>query len=240
MTRTTFLFPQKLKAWLKALTHIFFPDLCYTCNRTLMESESFLCSYCICKLPLTNYHLRTSHLLEQQFRGKFPYEKVTAFLHFEKDSIIQEMIHQIKYRNGESLGRWAGNLMAEEIISSGFFNNIDVIVPVPLHRKKLKERGYNQAEVIAQGVAEVCKLPINRQALQKVIYNTSQTKKGRYERWLNSEGAFKVTTPEDFAGKHVLLIDDVITTGATISMCAQCIRECAGVRISVLSLAATC
>ena len=229
---------QTIKTWLNALISVFFPDLCHVCNRTLTEGEAYICAHCLCKLPQTRYHTRLSNPVEERLRGRFPYRKITAFLHFEKEGIAQQIIHSIKYKGGETFGVWCGELMAEELLSSNFFEGIDLIVPVPLHKKKERKRGYNQAEAIARGVASKCNLPISTQILQKVRNNTSQTRKGRYERWLNNQDIFMVKQPELFVGKHILLIDDVITTGSTLESCSLCVLNCENTEISILSLAA--
>ncbi len=225
------------KTILNSLLSLFFPETCCACGNPIVEGETFICLHCLCKLPLTGYHQHLSNPAEERFRGKFEYEKIASFLHFEKGGHAQKIVHQIKYKNNEVFGIWLGQCMAEEIAVSDFFSEIDLIVPIPLHKKKRKKRGYNQAEALASGISQKLGIPCNIENLQKIKANTSQTKKGRYERWLNSLETFMVRDTEIFANKHILLIDDVITTGATIESCVHCIQSNNNTKISVLTLA---
>ncbi|MDR2627982.1 MAG: ComF family protein [Dysgonamonadaceae bacterium] len=227
---------QIIKTLIDALLSIIYPDVCCICSKSLVEGEKHICLYCLYKLPQTNYHLRLSNPAEECFRGRFIYQRVSSFFRFEKEGNVQKLVHRIKYKDDEALGVRCGRLMADKMIDSGFFSGIDLIVPVPLHKKKMKKRGYNQSEAIARGVSERCGIPVNNDSLIKFKSNTTQTKKGRYERWLNAMDVFAVLHPETFSGKHVLLIDDVLTTGATLESCARQILTCEDVKISILTL----
>ncbi len=228
---------KSIKTLLNAVFSLFFPDLCQSCSRPLVKGEFFICLHCFCQLPQTNYHLRPSNPAEELFRGKFDYEKISAFLLFEKGGKTQQIVHQIKYKNNKAFGFWCGQLMAEEMMPSGFFSGIDIIVPVPLHKKKQKKRGFNQAEAISRGIANKCNIQVDISNLQKSKGNTTQTKKSRIERWLNSRELFQINNKEIFSGKHILLIDDVVTTGSTLEACAQCIKSCKDLKISILTFA---
>lgn len=228
-----------LMKFLTNLISLFYPDLCIICGNNLVEGEQFLCLHCLHKIPKTFYHLRDSNPAEQRLRGKIPYEKISSFLYFEKGGETQKMIHQIKYKGNKKFARWLGELMAEDIKKSTFFNDIDYIVPVPSHKKRIRQRGFNQAEELAKGISQTTNIPINTDCLQKTGSNISQTRKGVYERWINNQYVFSLKDEHSFSGKHILLIDDVMTTGATLESCAQCITTCNNTKISILTLAIT-
>lgn len=226
----------RIKTWLRTVISLFFPDLCCACGRLLVGDERHLCLHCLERLPKTAYYHRAHNPVEEKFRARFPLQRAAAFLHFEKGGMSRQIVHRIKYRRDEALGVWCGELMYLEIVDSGFFEGVDLIVPVPLHKKKKRKRGFNQAEAIAEGISSLSGIPVDKHHLLKVKNNRSQTRRGRYERWLNSRESFLVTDPDALSGKHVLLIDDVVTTGATLEACAQSLVACKGLVISVLTL----
>lgn len=175
--------------------------------------------------------------MERQFWGKFPLERATSYFLYHKGSDFRHILHQLKYEGREDIGRTMGRFMAEEIRSSGFFDGVDFIVPVPLHPRKLRERGYNQSERLSEGIAEVTGITMDVRAVCRRVYSQTQTRKSAYERWENVAGIFEVEHPERYAGKHILLVDDVLTTGSTITACADAFAGVEGLRISVLTLA---
>lgn len=187
----------------------------------------------------TNYHLLRSNPVEQHFMGRIPVVKATAFLHFKNGSKTQDLLHLIKYEGKRELGIYMGELCAIELMSSGFFDEMDVLIPVPVHSKKQKQRGYNQAEVIAKGVGRIIQKPVLSEALRKVEYTLSQTTKNRYNRFENVQASFEVKNGVELEGKHLLLFDDVITTGSTLEACGVKLLEAANCKLSVLTLAAT-
>ena len=188
-------------------------------------------------MPRTNWHLEKDNPVEQQFWGKFPLERATSYFLYHKGSDFRHILHQLKYEGREDIGRTMGRFMAEEIRSSGFFYGVDFIVPVPLHPRKLRERGYNQSERLSEGIAEVTGITMDVHAVCRRVYSQTQTRKSAYERWENVAGIFEVEHPERYAGKHILLVDDVLTTGSTITACADAFAGVEGLRISVLTLA---
>lgn len=216
---------------------IFFPDCCVLCNRTLVDGEKHICLFCFKKIPLTNYHRIPVNATVQRFSGKIPCQKASSFLYYTKGGNAKKIIAEIKYKGNIKLGKWMGEWMAKEMQSSGFFNGIDLIVPVPLHKKKLRQRGYNQSEEIGKGISLITNLPLCGTYLKREKDNPSQTKRGVFERWLNTHDIFNVAEPESLIGKHVLLIDDVLTSGSTLEACAHPILNCENTKISILTLA---
>ncbi|MDR0865117.1 MAG: ComF family protein [Candidatus Symbiothrix sp.] len=222
---------------LKDLWALFYPKLCIGCSEALTENENFFCLECFLKIPKTNYHLNGNNLARDRFLGKIPVQKVSAYLYYNKSGLGQKLVAEIKYRGNIYLGEWIGASLAKEMLPSGFFEDIDFLVPVPLHRKKLRKRGFNQSEIVAQGVSGITGIPVETKNLYRKKANVTQTKKGVYERWKNTAGIFDIRDMELFENKHLLLIDDVLTTGATLEACAQALLKCKNVKISILTLA---
>lgn len=216
------------------------PRLCVICGSRLLPSQSVVCSHCTMHLPYTDFHLSPlDNPLARLFWGLFPIEKASALFYYETQADTKELIYDLKYRGYPEIGESMGELMARRYTKTGFFEGIDVMVPVPLTRWRQWRRGYNQSEMIARGIHEVTGLPILRKVLIRTSFSGSQTKKDVWERKENVTNVFRLAHPEQIAGKHILLIDDIITTGATITACADELCKAEGVRISVLALART-
>ena len=222
-----------VKIWLGPLFHLFFPRCCVVCGAPLVEGEEAICTHCNINMPRTNYHKVKDNLVERIFWGKIPLERATSYFFYRKGSDF----HQFKYGGRKELGAIMGRFMAAELATTDFFEGIDVIIPVPLHPRKRKARGYNQSEWIARGVSQVVGLPVDVSSVIREKHTDTQTRKSTYERWENVDGIFRLRHPENFVGKHVLIIDDVLTTGSTTTACADVFHEVEGVRISVLTLA---
>lgn len=201
-----------------------------------MGNEKVLCTLCRYSLPVTDFHKSPGNPVEQLFWGRIKIEHATSLLFFEKESPYRNLVHQLKYSGRKEVGIWLGEYLGSQLKES-CFGNPDVLIPVPLHKVKLRRRGFNQCEVIARGISNVTNLPVVNNAIRRKVYTTSQTKKGRYNRWKNVEGVFECTKPELLKGKHVLLIDDVVTTGSTLEAAAFPLTKIPGVKISVATLA---
>jgi len=229
----------KIKTLLANFVSLLYPDLCVICGEPLVENEKFFCFACYLKLPRTNYHLIPENQAIERLAGKVSLEKASSYFYYNKGGIAQKLIAEIKYKGNRNLGEWIGIHLAKDMISSGFFQGIDFVVPVPLHRSKEKKRGFNQAERIAQGISQTTKIPLETNNVFRKKANTSQTKKGVFDRWKNTLNLFQLRDPDLFKEKHILLIDDVLTTGSTLEAVAQSLLKSQGVKISILTLAIT-
>lgn len=223
----------------RQLTNLFYPDLCLCCGENLYGQEEYICTKCLCDIPKTNLHLQQDNLIEQRFWGKVPVEKATAFFFFGKGSRYQHLLHLLKYKGYSEIGTVLGQYAAAHLLENGTFQNIDVIVPVPLHPKKLRKRGYNQSEYIARGLSKVLNKPYDTAHLYRARENATQTKKSVFERYQNTLGIFAVHQPEDLTGKHILVVDDVLTTGSTLENCLNELLKIPHVRTSIFTLAVT-
>lgn len=219
------------------LTELIFPRLCVTCGDKLIEQEKWICLHCLHHIPRTNYHLQPENKVAQLFYGRVRIEFATSFFLFTKGSKYQTLIHDLKYKGMKELGAEMGKHFAIDLMQSDDFSSIDLICPVPLHPKREKKRGYNQSWWIALGMASQMHKPVSMGNLIRVTATETQTRKSRFERWQNVEGIFALTHPEAYAGKHILLVDDVVTTGATIEACAQTILSKTDARVSIATLA---
>jgi ComF family protein len=216
---------------------LLFPRLCYACGNHLMRNERLICTECYVVIPRTNYHALEDNPVAQLFWGRCRIEKAAAFSYYNKGSRIRRLIHNLKYRGIRDVGYELGRIYGLSLKAAGYTKDIDLIMPVPLHPEKLRIRGFNQSETISDGIADVVHLPVDTTSLERRTVSATQTKKSRYERWTNVEGIFRVADPETIMGKHVLLVDDVITTGSTIESCTNELLKIEGVKVSVVALA---
>ncbi len=219
----------------ESLLHLFFPHCCVGCDTDLLSKNSGLCLRCLHELPLTGFELRDDNPVEKIFIGRIPLHSAMAGYYFTKSSTMQRIIHEIKYKGNQDLTRQMGRLLGNILQRSGRMK-ADAIVPLPLFSKKQKARGYNQAELIGQGMSEIMKIPLLNKAVIRTQHTETQTRKGRVERWQNMEGKFQLLDTQQIEGKHILLVDDVITTGATLEACGEELLKTAG----LLSLASLC
>lgn len=217
---------------------LLFPRLCQACGNHLLRNENLICIECYISIPKTNYHLTNDNPVEQLFWGRCMIEKAAAFSFYNRGSRIRKLIHNLKYKGIREIGYEMGKIYAMALKTSGFTEDIDIIVPVPLHPLKKRMRGFNQSEDISKGVADITGLPLEVKSLKRIAVSDTQTKRTRYDRWMNVEGIFEITDHNIFKGKHVLLVDDVITTGSTIESCANELLKIENVKVSVIALAA--
>ena len=217
--------------------NLMYPDLCIVCGENLHKNEQHLCLTCLNNIPKTNFHLHTDNLIEKRFWAKVPIYRGTAFFFFQKGSAFQKLLHSLKYRGDKEIGQVMGKYAAVDLLDSDDFSSVDVIVPVPLHPKKLKKRGYNQSEWIGKGLSEILKVPQDITTLKRIKENTTQTRKSVFERYENTEGIFELSDKAALADKHILLVDDVLTTGSTLEACIRELSQINGIKISIFTLA---
>ena len=217
--------------------NLLYPDLCVVCGENLLKNEQYICLSCLNDIPKTNYHLLADNPIEKRFWGKVPIFRATAFFYFQKGSSFQKLMHALKYKGNKEIGEKIGKYAAIDLLESIDFKSIDVIIPVPLHPSKYKKRGYNQSEWIGKGLSEILEKPQNTTTLIRKRENTTQTKKSVFERFENTEGIFDCSDKTTLIGKHVLLIDDVLTTGSTLEACIQALLQIKGIKVSIFTLA---
>lgn len=225
-----------LKQYFDDFISLIFPRLCCGCGRSLIKTEEYICYQCLAGMPRTHFHLVNKNPLEELFWGRVSIEKASSWFFFQKGSNYQHLLHQLKYKGLKGIGVEMGRIYATELNEVNFFGDIDLIVPVPLHPKKEKQRGYNQSRAIADGLSAISGVPIEDGVLCRHQYSESQTRKGRFERWENVSELFALSVENFFAGKHVLLVDDIITTGSTLDACAQKILTCEDAKVSIVTL----
>ena len=221
----------------KDFAGLFFPEVCFNCGNSLFRNEKVVCTRCALHLPETNFHRDPDNPVARVFWGRIYLQAATALYYYRKGGAVQKLIHRMKYDGHKEIGLYLGKLLGAEISKSPLFTDIDIIVPVPLHFRKQKKRGFNQAELIAEGIAEVTRIRINTKAVFREVPTDTQTKKSRYKRWDNVSEIFKLRDGHNLDGKHILVVDDVITTGATMEACLQALGAAPGTRLSAVSIA---
>ncbi len=224
---------------LKNLLKLIFPKLCCGCNELLLLNEKTICSSCRHHLPLTNHHLNQNNDTTKKFYGIINLEFGASMLYFHKKGVVQQLIHHLKYKEREEIGQLLGEWYVNDIKDLEIIKNIDFIIPVPLHPKRLKERGYNQVDSFCKAIAQTTNIPFNNELLIRTRYNKTQTKKSKNERQENVQNIFDVIFNEKYFGKHFLLIDDVITSGATLELCAKALLKIPNSKISIITMAYT-
>ncbi|HLU51783.1 MAG TPA: hypothetical protein VKZ42_06420 [Flavobacteriaceae bacterium] len=221
------------------MLNLFFPKLCVGCKNELANGEEIICGTCRHRLPLTDFHTHKSPELKNKFYGRIPVSNATALLYFNKRNLTQAVLHQLKYKGNAAVGVVLGKWLGQELAVLNEYQNIDLVVPVPLHKKKLKSRGYNQVEGFAREIAHSLNATYRDDILIKITPTSSQVFSERITRIFSREEVFSVVQPQEIVGKHILITDDIITTGATIEACAGQLLKAPGVTISIASMAVT-
>jgi len=221
----------------KSLLHLFFPPTCTGCKTILIANENVICTSCRHEMPLTQHHLNSENDAYKKFYGRIPVEHVSALVYFHKKGIVQELIHSLKYRGQEAIGTVFGEWYAEELKNIPVLRTVDTIIPVPLHPKKLRERGYNQVTEFGNALAKSLQIPVSNSILFRHVYSKTQSQKNRLGRTEGIDTIFDVSFDEKDHNKHFLLIDDVITTGATLEVCAKALLKIPGTKISIVCMA---
>lgn len=216
---------------------LLYPQFCVGCDELLISGENQLCTRCRFSLPITDFHFDPKNPVARQFWGKVMLQQATAFLHFQKGGKVQRLIHHLKYRQGAELGVMLGGWYGMTLQSVGFSKQISAILPVPLHRDRERKRGYNQAACFAEGLSQALVIPAIKNNLIRNKATETQTRKSRFDRYRNVEEVFTFRKASELEGKHLLLVDDVITTGSTLAACAAALQTIPGVEVSIAALA---
>jgi len=219
------------------LLNLFFPVVCEACNHVLGDNELVICTSCRHQLPVTNFHFNDSEYVKKIVYGRVKLENATALLHFSKKGIVQQLLHNLKYRGHEQIGGFLGKWLGSELSTNDAYKAIDIVVPVPLYKTKLRKRGYNQVAEFGREIAKALKAEYNDTVLVKTKSTKTQVFKGRLTRWNNDGALFSITENETLKGRHILLVDDIITTGATVEACASVLLKIDNIKLSLATMA---
>lgn len=222
---------------LVGLTDMAWPNLCLLCERPLLKGEQHVCLNCLYDLPAIQDVTFHGNKTSERFLGKIEFERAASGFRYNKDSSIQKALELLKYKGEKEIGSCLSRVSAMRLSEYGFFKDIDALVPVPLHKRRQKKRGYNQSDWIAKGISEHTCIPVQTEIIGRTFHNTSQTTRNLWSRWENAKGLFELKDVEGFSGKHLLLVDDVLTSGSTLEACGQVLLQIPNVRISFFALA---
>lgn len=226
-----------LRIYLADFVSLVFPQLCVACRNSLVANEDLLCIDCLYNLPLTNFHLQPDNIVARQFWGKLKLDGAYALYYFNKGGSIQNMMHQFKYNGMQHIGNKLGGIAGKQLLQNEIFRSVDYIIPVPLHKKRLKERGYNQSACFADGLAKELNAVVTIDNLVRRVATKTQTHKSRFARFENMMEVFAVNHPQELVNKHVLLVDDIVTTGSTLEACGIELLKIPGLRLSIAAIA---
>jgi ComF family protein len=227
----------QLKNIFSSTMHLFYPHVCTGCGSDLLEKDNLLCLSCLHNLPHTNFASLQNNPVEKDFWGRINLDAAYSQFYFSKAFLIQHLIHQLKYKSDTKIGFYLGEIMGKTMLKSGRFSSLDGLIPLPLFASKEHKRGYNQATVICNGISSVMNIPVLNNAVIRQHATETQTRKHRTERWENVKDSFKVAKPAELSGKRLLLVDDVVTTGATLEACGNVILSSTDAKLSIATLA---
>jgi ComF family protein len=224
-------------SYLADFVSLLFPELCPACGTALVANEKIICTDCHYNLPLTNFHLQPNNIVAQQFWGRINVENAYALYYFSKGGKVQNLVHQLKYKGVTRIGNLLGNIAGEQLSKADSYTGIDYIIPVPLHKSKLKQRGYNQSTCFAEGLAQKLQATVEDNNLVRIKATETQTHRSRFSRFENMQDVFVVNNPERLENKHVLLVDDIVTTGSTLEACGIQLLKITGLKLSIATIA---
>jgi ComF family protein len=224
-------------AYLADFVSLLFPELCNACGESLVNGEKLICTDCLYHLPFTEFHLKPDNMVAQQFWGKINLEAAYAMCYFTKGGKMQHLMHQFKYKGIQKIGDMLGNMAGKQLVENPIFSNADVIIPVPLHQSRLRKRGYNQSACFAAGLSKKLNIPVDENNLVRVRATETQTHRSRFLRFENMKEVFTLKYPESLVNKHVLLVDDVVTTGSTLEACGAELLKVEGLKLSIATIA---
>jgi len=223
--------------YLADFVSLLFPELCAACRESLMANEHIICTACRYDLPFTNFHLQPDNIVARQFWGKIPLEAAYAMCYFTKGGSIQNLMHQFKYKGMQQVGNLLGAIAGAQLAGNSIFSTAELIIPVPLHKKRMRQRGYNQSACFAEGLATVLNAQVEVDNLIRVTATETQTRKSRFARFENMQEVFAVKYPERLTDKHVLLVDDIVTTGSTLEACGSQLLKIPGLKLIIATIA---
>ena len=224
-------------SYLADFISLLFPELCQACGTGLVAGERLICTDCTYNLPFTNFHLQPDNIVARQFWGKVNFEGAFALFYFAKGGKVQHLMHQFKYKNMPKIGNLLGDMAGKQLFQNKNFNTADLIIPVPLHKSRLKQRGYNQSACFAQGLAQQLSAIVELDNLIRLVATETQTHKNRFSRFENMQQVFSIKQPRRLMNKHVLLVDDIVTTGSTLEACANELLKVEGLKLSIATIA---
>ncbi|MEP6682229.1 MAG: ComF family protein [Parafilimonas sp.] len=228
-----------VKNYINDFLHLLFPHNCIGCNSDVLNNDNILCAECLNSLPETGFLSVAGNPVEKIFYGRVNIEQAGSAFYFNKDSVIQNIIIQLKYKSNQQAGIFLGKLLGYQLMNSKRFDDVDAIIPLPLNERRFYKRGYNQSLAIVNGIISVWNKPVITNAVDRISFTETQTHKTRIARWQTMEGVFTVTQPALIENKHILLVDDVVTTGATLEACSTAVLQTPGVKLSVATVAYT-
>lgn len=230
---------EKVASYIHDFSHLFFPHNCLGCYSDVLLKEHYLCAECFSKLPETGFFQHANNTMEKIFYGRITVQQAGCAFYFNDHSVIHHLVLQFKYMGRKDIGNYLGKLMRNQLITSERFRNLDAVIALPLNKLKEKKRGYNQSAILAAKISECLQIPLLENVIERKIFTESQTTKTRVARWENMQNIFSVSAPEALENKHILLIDDIVTTGATLESCGMEILKVPGTSLSIATLAFT-